>query len=56
MLRFALSRILMAVPTLLIVAVAVFVMIRLILATPPSCCWATWPRRPRWPTCGRGWD
>ena len=41
MLRFALSRILMAVPTLLIVAVAVFVMIRLIPGDPPSCCWAT---------------
>ena len=34
MLRFALSRILMAVPTLLIVAVAVFVMIRLIPGDP----------------------
>ena len=36
MLRFALSRIVMAVPTLLIVAVAVFVMIRLIPATRPA--------------------
>ena len=34
MLRFALSRIVMAVPTLLIVAVAVFVMIRLIPGDP----------------------
>ena len=46
MLRFALSRIVMAVPTLLIVAVAVFVMIRLIPGDPaPNCCWATWRRR-----------
>ena len=34
MLRFALSRIVMAIPTLLIVAVAVFVMIRLIPGDP----------------------